>query len=307
MRLPASLALFALLLAVTPRPGEAGGSGSAGAAAVSRIYLVVSVAIADCSGSSQSGIAERGERDDGLVTSDAECDWYDRGRRNPPPAPIAAEARYGVPTGLLQAIGLVESGRRDEVTGRREPWPWAINAEGEPHFFETKQQAVAWVRQAQSRGMQSIDVGCAQVNLMTTQPPLLPGTGLRSGVQCRLRRALSQGIAGHDRRRKLDDGSGPLSLADSGAGQTYRQQVVAAMAGGPVATSPARMFASALAPSSPFGSVELARPPGGGLGGRSRVGSCAASGTVGRGLDAYRAMPVQMAVVIRPVPVAAPR
>src|SRR4051812_4466497 len=40
------------------------------------------------------------------------------------PALIAAEARYGIPTGLLQAIGLVESGRRDEGTGTRQPWPW---------------------------------------------------------------------------------------------------------------------------------------------------------------------------------------
>jgi hypothetical protein len=79
------------------------------------------------------------------------------------------------------------------------------------------------------------------------------------------------------------------------------------MAGGSVETSPVRMFASTLAPASPFGSVELARPPGSGL--RPEPGRLlpAASGTVGRGLDAYRTMPVQMAVVIRSVPVAAPR
>jgi Transglycosylase SLT domain len=82
------------------------------------------------------------------------------------PALIAAEARHGVPTGLLQAIGVVESGRRDEATGVRQPWPWTINAEGEPHLFDSKEQAVSWVRQAQARGMRSIDIGCAQVNLM---------------------------------------------------------------------------------------------------------------------------------------------
>jgi hypothetical protein len=82
------------------------------------------------------------------------------------PALVAAEVRHGIPDGLLQAIGLVETGRRDAATGRREPWPWAINAAGEPHFFETKQQAVDWVRDAQARGMRSIDVGCAQINLM---------------------------------------------------------------------------------------------------------------------------------------------
>jgi hypothetical protein len=82
------------------------------------------------------------------------------------PALVAAEARHDIPSGLLQAIGLVESDRRDAATGRREPWPWTINAEGEPHFFETKQQAVDWVRDAQARGVRSIDVGCAQINLM---------------------------------------------------------------------------------------------------------------------------------------------
>src|SRR3984957_13260669 len=82
------------------------------------------------------------------------------------PALVAAEARHGIPSGLLQATGIVERGRRDEATGTRHPWPWTINAEGEPHFFDTKEQAVAWVRQAQARGMRSIDTGCAQVSLM---------------------------------------------------------------------------------------------------------------------------------------------
>ncbi len=78
----------------------------------------------------------------------------------------AAEARYAIPAGLLQAIGIVESGRRNEVTGARQPWPWTINVEGEAHFFDTKEQAITWVRQAQARGTHSIDTGCAQVNLM---------------------------------------------------------------------------------------------------------------------------------------------
>jgi hypothetical protein len=78
----------------------------------------------------------------------------------------AAEARYAIPAGLLQAIGIVESGRADAVTGARQPWPWTIDVEGEGRFFETKEQAVTWVRQAQARGTRSIDTGCAQVNLM---------------------------------------------------------------------------------------------------------------------------------------------
>jgi hypothetical protein len=79
---------------------------------------------------------------------------------------VAAEMRYAIPTGMLQAIGIVESGRRNDATGARLPWPWTTNAEGESHFFDTKEMAVAWTRQAQARGVRSIDTGCAQVNLM---------------------------------------------------------------------------------------------------------------------------------------------
>jgi hypothetical protein len=78
----------------------------------------------------------------------------------------AAEARYAIPAGLLQAIGMVESGRPDAATGARQPWPWTIDVEGEARFFDTKAQAVTWVRQAQAGGTRSIDTGCAQVNLM---------------------------------------------------------------------------------------------------------------------------------------------
>ena len=54
----------------------------------------------------------------------------------------------------------------DPATGRIRPWPWTINAEGEGQFFDTRQQAIDAVKALQARGVQSIDVGCLQVNLM---------------------------------------------------------------------------------------------------------------------------------------------
>ena len=60
----------------------------------------------------------------------------------------SAERGSGIPPHLLAAISRVESGRRDEATGVRQPWPWTINAEGEPHLFDTKEQAVAMVQKA---------------------------------------------------------------------------------------------------------------------------------------------------------------
>src|SRR5258708_6802342 len=51
----------------------------------------------------------------------------------------------GLPAGLLLAIGQVESGRPDPLTGRVEPWPWTTNHAGEGHHFTSAQEAIAWV------------------------------------------------------------------------------------------------------------------------------------------------------------------
>jgi hypothetical protein len=76
-----------------------------------------------------------------------------------------AEMDAQIPAGLLQAIGRVESGRRNPETGTAGPWPWTINAEGRGHFFPDKAAAIAAVRELQGRGVRIIDVGCMQVNL----------------------------------------------------------------------------------------------------------------------------------------------
>jgi hypothetical protein len=81
-------------------------------------------------------------------------------------AVAAAERNSGIPPHLLAAITRVESGRRDPVTGDWHPWPWTLDVEGEGAFYDTKAQAVAAVQAAQARGVRSIDVGCAQINLL---------------------------------------------------------------------------------------------------------------------------------------------
>jgi hypothetical protein len=81
-------------------------------------------------------------------------------------AVTTAEYVNRLPPRLLGAISLTETGRIDVANGRLRPWPWTINAEGEGQFFETMQDAIAAVKALQARGVQSIDVGCLQVNLM---------------------------------------------------------------------------------------------------------------------------------------------
>jgi hypothetical protein len=82
-------------------------------------------------------------------------------------AAIAASEQAGaIPPLLMAAIGKVESGRRDPASGVVAPWPWTINANGQGSFYDTKAQAIAAVQALQARGVQSIDIGCMQINLM---------------------------------------------------------------------------------------------------------------------------------------------
>jgi hypothetical protein len=76
-----------------------------------------------------------------------------------------AEKASHLPRRLLGAIAEVESGRLDDA-GKLRPWPWTINAAAAGQFFATKQEAIDAVRVLQAQGVQSIDVGCMQVNLM---------------------------------------------------------------------------------------------------------------------------------------------
>ncbi len=68
---------------------------------------------------------------------------------------IEAAQRHGLAEDVLLAIGQIESGLS----------PWAINAGGRPHLFDSHAAAVAGTRALLEGGLDSIDVGCMQVNL----------------------------------------------------------------------------------------------------------------------------------------------
>ena len=82
-----------------------------------------------------------------------------------PQAITAAERTQAIPKHLLSAIALAESGRKHPTLGKRLPWPWTVMAEGQGRYLANKQEAIAEVRELQSRGIRNIDVGCMQVNL----------------------------------------------------------------------------------------------------------------------------------------------
>ncbi len=78
-----------------------------------------------------------------------------------------AEARRETLPGLLLAIAKAESGRPIPPLPGLQPWPWAVNADGGAYYFDSKDAAVAWVKQAQLRGVGQIDIGCMQINLQS--------------------------------------------------------------------------------------------------------------------------------------------
>ena len=77
----------------------------------------------------------------------------------------AAEAKYHLPPGLLLSMALVESGRRDPVSGLQAPWPWTIQAQGQSHFYETAGDATREAMNFLKAGNGFVDVGCLQVDL----------------------------------------------------------------------------------------------------------------------------------------------
>ncbi len=80
-------------------------------------------------------------------------------------AATTAERAHALPTGLLGAIGRIESGRSNIVSGIVLPWPWTINVAGDGRIYPDKPTAIRAVAALQQAGFRSIDVGCFQINL----------------------------------------------------------------------------------------------------------------------------------------------
>lgn len=69
-----------------------------------------------------------------------------------------ASAKYGVPLGILYAVGLTETGRKGSLQ------PYAMNIEGKPFFGKSKADAMQRFALAKREGKKLVDLGCMQIN-----------------------------------------------------------------------------------------------------------------------------------------------
>ena len=74
------------------------------------------------------------------------------------------EDKYNLPKNLLHSITITESGRWDEQSKKLMPSPWTLNVEGKPYYFNNREDALRFFKKMLASGIESIDVGCAQVN-----------------------------------------------------------------------------------------------------------------------------------------------
>lgn len=82
----------------------------------------------------------------------------------PPPAYQVAAQRADIPSPVLYAVALQESGLRRG--GRLVPWPWTLNVAGASRHFSSHAEACEGVRKALREVPPTrIDVGLAQINL----------------------------------------------------------------------------------------------------------------------------------------------
>ncbi|WP_040239467.1 transglycosylase SLT domain-containing protein, partial [Xanthomonas citri] len=82
----------------------------------------------------------------------------------PPPAYQLASQRAGIPSTVLYAVALQESGIRRN--GRIVPWPWSLNVAGQSRRYATRSDACAGLQQAmRSTPDTRIDAGLGQINL----------------------------------------------------------------------------------------------------------------------------------------------
>jgi Transglycosylase SLT domain len=222
-------------------------------------------------------------------------------------AVAAAERNNGIPPHLLAAIARVESGRRDPITGDWHPWPWTLDVEGEGAFYSTKAQAVAAVQAAQARGVRSIDVGCAQINLLH-HPNAFASLDIALDPQANANYAAQFLKELYGQSGDWAKAAAAYHSATPEIGAEYQRKVLAVLpeemrlAGTFSASASAsplsRSWSATLTGASPGNAPVLrAQPSGMGVAARTIMQPTAPGGTApaGRSLAAYRSAPIALA------------
>lgn len=149
----------------------------------------------------------------------------------------AAEQQYRLPTGLLLAIGRIESGRWDPALGHIAPWPWSVDIEGEGHQFDSSSEAISATRTAQTAGHRSVDVGCFQISLLH-HPDAFPNLDQAFDPQVNAQYAARFLASLQVRLGSWEDAVAAYHSATRELGLPYRQRVFAAWSGGTSDNSP---------------------------------------------------------------------
>lgn len=82
----------------------------------------------------------------------------------PPPAYQLAAQRAGIPSAVLYAVALQESG--SSLNGRLIPWPWSLNVAGATRRYASRTEACAGLHRALREVPPTrVDAGLGQINL----------------------------------------------------------------------------------------------------------------------------------------------
>lgn len=143
-------------------------------------------------------------------------------------ARLAAEAgeEAGLPSGLLPAISLVESGRGDGKGGVA-PWPWTLNQGGKGMYFDTQADALAYLEDAVAQGVTNIDVGCMQLNWKWHSAGFRSAADMMDPVR-NTRYAARFLSELHDRLGSWETAAAAYHSTDPERGERYLQKVLAA-------------------------------------------------------------------------------
>jgi len=189
-------------------------------------------------------------------------------------AGLAAEQAAGLPSGILLAIGRVESGRWDSARGRVTAWPWTINAAGKGHWFDSEESAARTVNALIQSGTKSIDTGCFQINLLW-HPGAFDSLEQAFDPDANARYAAAFLLSLYSRTGSWESAVETYHSADPTLGFAYRQQVYATWLAATPVTLPVRIAAvsmpavfegvsvwTPLPPGSASGVVAMPRSPG---------------------------------------------